>query len=149
MKRLFVAVILGFFLFATPAAGMDWHKAEKIGVAWDAVTTDVDGGTFPQGSIIEYEVYICDPRFDANKTNPKTVGVTQQTQLDVTITPGKYLIGVQAVLKVPSDSTGTVYEEAGRSSISWSDDPQIALNGVIFGVLFFKNPIFVSNLRPL
>ena len=148
MKKLLVLLVLGFFIFTAPAVGMDWQKKEKITVAWDTVTNDVDGSTFPQGSIIEYEVFIIDPRFDPNKTSPKTIGVTQQTQLDVTITPGKYLVGVQAILKVPSDASGTVYEEVGRSSISWSDDPQMTLNGVVFGVLFFKNPIFVSNLRP-
>jgi hypothetical protein len=143
-----VLLVLGFFIFAAPAVGMDWQKKEKITVAWDKVTNDIDGGAFPQGSIIEYEVFISDPRFDPNKTSPKTIGVTQQTQLEVTITPGKYLVGVQAILKVPSDASGTVYEEAGRSAISWSDNPQVVLNGVLFGMMFHKNPAFALNLRP-
>lgn len=146
-KKLFAALlIVPFFLcyVVVPAMAITWHTANQSTVAWDAVTTDVDGDPIPAGSHVEYKVYLVNAQTDPNKANPAEVGQTAETQLIITLnTKGSYYVGVTSLLI--DDATN---EQLGDpSAFAWSDNPAQCQGGVDFGIRFFAPLVAPGALR--
>lgn len=133
MKRalsLIFVLALSVFMF-----GFDWHTANQTTVGWNAV--EVSTGT------VEYVVYLANAVTDPDKANPVEVGKTAELQHTVTLnTDGRYFIGVQSTTVVDGETV------AKAQAVSWSDDPAVTQDGVIFGVQYFKVPA-VTGLRPI
>ncbi|MCP4623548.1 MAG: hypothetical protein GY850_08460 [bacterium] len=41
-----------------PVAAFDWHPANQVSIAWDAVTVKDDGSALADTDVIEYSVYV-------------------------------------------------------------------------------------------
>ena len=104
-------------------------------MAWDAVTTNVDGGAIPAGEI-SYTVYLYNAVTDPNHTNPAELGTTAEPQYLITLgTEGKYFFGVKAVRTVAG-------EIVGESAIIWSSAPEYD-----FGLQYFAAPANPGGLK--
>lgn len=138
MKRnyLFVA-LLSFTIallaaFALSANAQEWHTANQVTIQWDAVTA-LEGGTpIPEDNVIEYRVWLVNAVTDADKTNPTVLGITPETLYVITLnTEGKFFVGLQTLRKTRE---GVLMAE---SVVGWTDDPEIAADGVTFGIQYF------------
>ena len=141
MKALsIILIILSIGLFVAPSHAVDWKNLNQATVAWDAVTTLSDGSAIPEGSSIQYRVYMANAVTDPNKTNPAVLGTIPNIEYLITINAeGKYIIGVSAV----RFADGAEVEE---SDINWSD-----VNGDStpnpFGFVHYLKPAIPKNLR--
>jgi len=144
MKKRYLAIALGMVLFiATVAFAIDWTTANQATVAWDAITYQLD-----PGERVTYVVYLANAKTDPNKANPVEVAQTQATQQTVTLgTKGSYFVGVKSVIEI-DDGAGN-WSAASESAIGWSDDPQYAQGGAIFGLRFYPAPNVPTELRPV
>lgn len=140
MKKLLVVfgiLALGCTLFTSPAHALTWTKTNQATVAWDAVTTTDDGSPIPAGSTIQYRVF--------SKTIlgvEVELGITNTTSYTLTLTDGqKIFVGVQSERIVD----GVI--EAVSTRKAYSNVPSDCLNGVDFGLKFFKDPANVKNLH--
>jgi hypothetical protein len=144
-----VWALAAVLLAATSVWALDWYTANQATVAWDAVTTDVNGDPVPgTGERITYVVYLANSQTDPDKSNPVEVGSTQDTQLVITLgTKGSYYMGVKSVVEAGNDTDG--WTVASESEVAWSDDPQYAQGGVTFGLRFYPAPSVPGGLRPI
>lgn len=107
IKTLFFALMFTIFCIFTAC------ERDKVTIEWDPVTTLKDGTTLPEGSTIEYELFISRKRSGEREL----LGTTEA--LSLTVPPpsgGPYLVGIRAKLVKVSD-------------IVWSDDPTICKEG--------------------
>lgn len=146
MKKRYLTI--GLIVFVMVAASLAfaqvWHTANQATIGWDAVTTIEGGAPLPAGDTIEYVVYLSNAITDPGKDNPVEVAtLTDLTQLITLNTEGRYFVGVKAVRKI-QDGT-----EVGESEVSWSDNPQVVLNGDTFGLRYFLPPSGPVNVRPI
>ena len=133
-------VMLASFIFmAGDSPAVDWHTANQVTVAWDAVTVREDGSALPAGESIEYSVYVSDMA-SKDSTNAAWRGSELQTTLTLQ-SEGEFLVGLQA----HRIRDGT---EVSRSVVVWSDDP-VSTNDVPFGLRYFLAPAAAAGLRPL
>lgn len=130
MKKLFsvLPIILLIVLFPFFLSAQTWHTANQQTVAWDAVTTTVDGDPIPVGEI-SYTVYLYNAVTDPDHLNAVELANIIETQYLITLgTEGKYFFGVKAVRTVAG-------EIVGESAIIWSSDPAYD-----FGLQYFAAP---------
>jgi len=140
MKKLWFVIFLLFFGIANIASSETWHKANQITIGWDVVTNNVDGDPIPVEDIIKYNVYIKD-----KKTSTETLMTeTDVNQVILSFTDeGFYYIGVQAARYIPDDT------EPILSTISWSSDVSVCLDGVTFGVRYHVPPGGPQNIKTI
>ena len=139
--QLAVAIVITAFA-AIAFASLNWHTTNQATIAWDAITELSDGSPIPSIDKIEYVVHLANSVTDPNKTNPVEVWRGDETQATITLnTEGQYYVGIQAVRKREDSIIAT-------STIGWSDNPQICLDGNTFGIQFFLPPKSPVNLRP-
>jgi len=135
-----LAVMLALIL--TPAYAVEWKTVNQATIAWDPVTTNIDGDPIPAEHTIKYRVFLANATTDPNKENPVQLGETDQTQYLITLNvEGRYIAGVQSVRY---DENGT--ELAVSPDINWSD-----VNGAAtpnpFGFVRWIPPSSPGNLR--
>ncbi len=129
--------ILLFCLLLSPflSHAFTWVAANQADVAWDAVTTLMDGEPVPATDTIKYKVYL--------KDESDTISEIQETdQVQLTITfpiDGKFLVGVKAVRY-----RGT--EWLGASAISWSDAGGVTAPDP-FGITSYRKPAKPQGMR--
>jgi len=137
------AIIMAIVLpFSAAVIAQTWHTANQSTVAWDAVTTNTNGDPIPEGETVKYDVYLSNALTDLDKANPvKVADSIVETRYTVTLnTEGHYFVGVQAE-RWQSD---TLIE---ASTISWSDNPLVAQDGVDFGIRYYLPPARPTGLR--
>jgi hypothetical protein len=126
-RNLIAALFTAFFLLMfTAAHALEWHSANSITLGWDNTNTDLTD--------VSYEVF----RTKHNHTDTLSLGLTNATEMVVTLPEGKWLLGVASVRIVDG-------QEVARSEVAWSDDPLYA--DPTFGVQFFKGPAAPKGLR--
>ena len=136
MKLSIIVALIFLMVFAPVAAFAKWITANQVTVSWDANDTS----QLEEGERLMYRVYLSNTVTDPDKANPAIVGDTADTKMVLTLAnKGRYMAGVQAVLQVLGDD-GTTWEEVGVSPISWSDDPTVTKDGVVFGIRFYPAP---------
>ena len=118
MKKVLLLVLACVFLFSAPLMAQDnWYYLNQCTIAWDAVSADADGDPFPDGTAVEYEVWLANADTDPNKANPVKVATTSGTETIITLnTKGRYFVGVKAIL-VMADETRF------ESAFNWADEP--------------------------
>ena len=96
MKKLFGIIALLIVFVAAPVWAQDvvWHNANQVTVGWDAVTQDIDGDPITG---VTYEVLLANADTDPSKTNPVVVAETDLLEATLTMTKGRYFVGVRAV----------------------------------------------------
>ena len=134
MKRLAVALFMVAVLLVGVAWAVPFYNSNQATLAWEAVTTDVDGD--PLAGTITYQIYLANADTDPNKTNPVAVvdedGNTEDLQATITIgTKGRYFVGVSAFL----DGEATL-----ESVINWGDEPENQTGVELFGIRFAVPP---------
>lgn len=147
MLALFLSTLLVAVAYS-PALAVDWVTANQATVAWDEVTTDVNGPiTLEPGERLTYVVYLANSITDPDKANPTEVGRTQALTYTITLAQkGSYYAGVRCIMEV-DDGTGT-WSQVSESEVAWSDDPQYVQGGVTFGIRFYPALSVPGGLRP-
>lgn len=126
MKK--IATIILLFVVAMAVVGQETYQTNSVVVAWDAVTTFVDGAPVPAEDTILYQVYTA-PADDNSTTS--FYDQTSLTSIPVTFTAeGRYNVGVRAVRVQPGG-------EESYSLITWGD----------FIVQYVRAPAAPVNLR--
>jgi hypothetical protein len=131
MRKFFISMIIvaALFISATFASAENWVTANQITVSWDPVT--VQSGT------VTYKTFT-KPVTGGTETFVSTVNTTQSV---ITFTTeGRYYLGVKSVRNVDGI-------ELESSSISWSNDPAVCLNGVTFGAQYYIPPANVGGMK--
>ena len=124
MKKLLLLAILAVLLMTGTATALDFFNSNQVTLAWNPVTTDVDGDAIAG---VTYRLYLVNADTDPNKTSP-VIALDNITDAQATITlgtKGRYFVGVQAVL------------DDLVSTINWADeleDPPVDLFGLRFAV---------------
>jgi len=134
LKKLLVLFFAFLFIgFAGTANAIDWTVANQATVAWDAVTQNVDGETFPADDVILYRLYIKKAGTAGDGT---FAGETDALEFTLTFpTEGKWLAGVKTIRK-PKDNPDDIIE----SEMLWSDSDDIVTVPIPFGIVFYKPP---------
>lgn len=126
MKRALWVVAL--VVIAGCLSAQEVYETNSVVVAWDAVTTFVDGAPVPAEDTILYQVYTA-PADDNSTTS--FYDQTSLTSIPVTFTAeGQYNVGVRAVRVQPGG-------EESYSLITWGD----------FIVQYVRAPAAPVNLR--
>lgn len=141
MKKLSLILVLAVFLvfsISISAFGQEWHTANQATITWDAVTGTEGGTLFQETDIIEYRVWLSNAITDPDKANPVIVGITPELLYVITLnTEGRFFVGLQTVRKQQQGSEIVLLAE---SEIGWTDDPEIVVDGNIFGLQYYLPP---------
>lgn len=134
-----VVLVLGFGLLAL---AQNWHTANQSTLAWDPVTTNINGEALPADGVVKYTVFLANATTDPEKTNPALIAESiPETQYTFTLNAqGKFIPGVKSELWV----AGELVEE---SVIAWSDDPEFTQSGEAIGLRYFLPPKAAGGLR--
>ena len=139
MKKLFLIILTALFLVtAGTAFALPFYNSNQATLAWNPVTTDVDGD--PITGVITYQLWLANADTDPGKANPVAVadsdGNTSDTQGTITLgTKGRYYVGVQAIL------------DDLISEINWGDEPANQETVELFGIRFAVPPHAPKDLR--
>lgn len=128
MKKLLGFIVLLAIVFCTiPVLAQEviWHNANQVTVGWDVVTQDIDGDPITG---VTYEVLLANADTDPNKTNPVMVAETDLLEATLTMTKGRYFVGVRAV-----------YLDL-KSSINWGDELEGQEDVGLIGLRFAVSP---------
>lgn len=135
MKKfvIMLAIVLMTMMMASVVlAEVSFHNANQVTLAWDAVTTDVDGDPITG---VTYKMWLANADTDPTKTNPVIVKETADTQATITLNvKGRYFVGIQAWLGDLS------------SVINWADEPTYQGTIPLFGLRFAVPPGVPKNL---
>lgn len=136
--KLKALVLAGLLFMATIVPGalvaQTWHTANQTTIAWDAVTSNVNGGPVAPGEI-SYVVYVYNAIEDPTHANPIELGPTVDTTYLVTLTTeGRYFFGIKTVRTVDGDVVG-------ESTITWSSDAAYDV-----GIQYFLAPAAAGGL---
>lgn len=139
MKKYFgIAAVVMLLAFGGAVLGQDWHTANQVTLAWDAVTEMQNGDPIPATDKVKYKVYIKNA-----STGGPGVELGEVTALEYTITlntEGSYFLGAKALRYSSADLL------LSESIICWSDVPECAADGKPFGVRYWLPPASVSGL---
>lgn len=138
-----IGVIVAIFSCVTKCEAQEitWHQLNKVKIAWDAVTTLVDGSGIPEGDLVRYKVFIAEPE---KKDEKYHMGETELLEFKLGIPKeGKFYAGVQALRYRLIDEE---LKEISGSIISWSDEPECTNNNP-FGIVFYFKMTAPLNLR--
>lgn len=150
-KTILLGILIGMFLCASvaisQAAPDSWHTANQVTVSWDPVTTLGNDTSLPEGSIIKYELFMANMITDPNKTNPASIGITDQTSYTLTLNvEGRFLLGIKT-LRYVLEADGVTETLVESSDYGWTDDPEIVANGQTFGVRYFLPPGKIKGFK--
>lgn len=132
MKKFLVALI--FYLIFIPYVNAEtvFYNANQVTLTWDAILTDVDGD---QVTGITYKLYLANANTDPSKTNPVMVAETTDIQETITLSKGRYYVGIQACLDDLS------------SIINWGDELEGQEGCELFGLRFAVSPKSPHKLK--
>ena len=133
MNRLWLVLAVLFLLVAGTAFALDFYNSNQVTLAWNEVTTDVDGDTITG---VTYRLYLANADTDPNKVNP-VIAADNVTGTEATITlgtKGRFFVGCQAVL-------GDLV-----SVINWADEPENMHEMELFGLRFAVPPHAPKNI---
>lgn len=125
-------LILSLLFIPYANAGVVFYNTNQVTLTWDAVTTDVDGD---EVTGVTYKLYLANADTDPNKTNPVVVAETPDVQETITLSKGRYYVGVQSC-------SGDLL-----SIINWGDDLENQEDVELFGVRFASSPQAPKSLR--
>ena len=92
------------FLMATAGLGQTWVNTNQTTVAWDAVSYGLDAG-----ETLIYKTYLSNAKTDPNKTNPASIGETEDLQYQFTFTEkGSYFVGLQTIIRVDGEDVALI-----------------------------------------
>lgn len=136
MKKLTILITI-LLLIALPINSYAvWVTANKVSVTWDPNDTSL----LDTDERLVYRVYIANLKTDPEKINPSMIGETEETTMLATfVDKGKFLAGVKAVLQVLGED-GVTWEDVAESEMSWSDDPTVTKDGIIFKIRYYPAP---------
>lgn len=141
--KIFSWIMGGFFICLPGSAqAIDWTTTNQVTVSWTKVTKLIGGGAIPEGDVISYEVWIVTEA--GNKKLDKVfIQSTGETHLVITfVQEGRFFTGVNAVRTKPDSSVSS-------STISWSDNPEVVLSGIAFGIVYLEAPSGVFEMEVL
>ena len=112
---------------------LTFYNSNQVTLAWDVVTTDVDGDTITG---VTYRLYLVNADTDPEKTNPTIVAdnINELTETITLGTKGRFYVGVSAVLG-----------DLG-SAINWGDETENQGTNELFGLRFAVPPHGPKNL---
>ena len=132
MKKSIIATLL-FLVVAFPAFGeLPFYNANQFTLDWDETNLDVDGDPIVG---VTYKVYIANATTDPNKTNAVVVANPTTNQATITLTKGKYFVGVSAAL------------DDMESEICWADVQDVSFGAEQFGLRFAVPPKTPTNIK--
>lgn len=132
MKKFFMALIMFLTFISYVNAEVPFHNANQVTLTWDEVTTDIDGDLVPG---VTYKLYLVNANTDPNKTNPVEVSKICDIQETITLSKGRYFVGVQAC-------SGDL-----SSVINWGDELENQEDVDLFGIRFASPPHAPKNLK--
>jgi hypothetical protein len=141
MKKnlMFFVVLPVLFMLIT---GLTWHTANQRTVEWDPVTTNSNGDPIDLAeTTVVYNVFLRDA-ITAGAPVQVATAITATQEIITLTNEGSFYVGVSSQRKLVD--TGELLEE---STISWSDDPTVCLNGQDFGIRYFLAGAPPVNLR--
>lgn len=133
---------LGVLLTWAPgsAQAIDWTTTNQVTLGWTKVSKLASGGAIPASDVISYEVWIVTEAGDKN-LDKVFIESTGETQILLTfVQEGRYFTGVNAVRTKPDSSVSS-------STISWSDNPEVVLSGIAFGIVYLEAPSGVFGME--
>lgn len=128
MKKFFIFLLPILFLIYSATyiyADVTFYNSKQVTLTWDVVTEDVDGD---QITGVTYRLYLVNANTDPDKSNPVVVAETVDNIETITLTKGRYYVGVQACL-------GDLI-----SDINWGDESMYQDGVEIFGLRFAVSP---------
>jgi len=138
LKFLFVLVII--VTMADVLWPMDWTATNQVTLAWTPVATLMDGSAIPAGDVVSYGIFIV-PETGDKLSDKVKMGETGDAHFVITFeTEGRFFVGVSA--KRFKDENMISY-----SSVSWSDNPVVVKDGMVFGIIYFRAPVGVLGLE--
>jgi len=146
MKGKFFAFVLGIVLLcATNSLGQTLYPPDQSTMAWNAVTTFVNGATIPIVDTIKYDVYL-----SPDGLLGEIMGRVQVTQYTFTFTAEGIRYGGVRTVRIPQGilEANCTDQTCPKSTISWSNstDPQVVPGGP-FGWVNYLAPENVAGLR--
>lgn len=134
MKKLLITLILSLVLVFTSFvhAETPFYNVREATLSWDAVTTDSDGDAV-EG--IKYKLYLVNVITDPDKINPVEVADVSELYTTITLSKGRFYIGIQSYL----DDLSSV--------INWADEPENQQGTELFGLRFAVPPKGPQNLK--
>ncbi len=140
MKTLLCALVVIVLLpFTSLAAVNTWIPSNSKILGWDEVLTLSNGYPIPVDSSIYYKVYY---KLESATTQVEVTATTNNQYMVTVPAEGRYLLGVKAIRI--NISTGAII---GESTISWSDDPLVCLDGNTFGLSNYPLPSGPKGLK--
>lgn len=120
--------------------GLTWTSTNQVTLAWSPVTTLGDGSAIPPGDLVSYGVFIV-PENGNKLTDKVLMGETVDARFVITFeTEGRFFVGV-AALRIRNDV------KISYSSVAWSDDPVVVVDGKTFGIIYFRAPAGALSLE--
>ena len=126
MKKVFLTLVC-LLVMVTAAFALTFYNSNQPTLAWDAVTTDVDGDAITG---VTYRLYLVNADTDPNKTNPVVVAdnINELTETITLGTKGRFYVGVSAIL-------GDL-----ESVINWGDEIENQETVELFGLRWAVPP---------
>lgn len=139
-----IVPLAALIIIAVPLVpdAFEWHIANQVTVAWDAVTDRSDGTPLPTGDGIEYVVYTANELTDPDKQNigdPVWTGTATEATLTMAV-EGSFMVGVRAIRMVDGVNVG-------ESDISWSDNPAAVSDEGEFGLRYWLPPGIPGGIK--
>jgi len=126
MKKIVLTVICFLAMTGFASGEVIFYNTNQAKLAWDAVTTDIDGDGITD---VKYRIYIANAVTDPEKTNP-VIGADNltATTTTITLTKGRFYVGVAAFI------------DDLQSDINWADLPTYQGTNPLFGLRFAVPP---------
>lgn len=125
MKKLLITLILTLVFTSFAYAEPTFYNVREATLAWDLVTTDTDEDTVDG---VRYKLYLVNAVTDPDKANPVEVSDTLTNYTVITLSKGRFYVGVQAYL----DDLSSV--------INWADEIENQGDSELFGLRFAVPP---------
>lgn len=125
---------------AAMAQAQQWYTANQLTFGWDAARLE-DGSAVPAGEPIEYCLYRVDSAAPKTAAVELGCGIDGQSAVVTLGTEGRFFLGVKA------QRFDAAHQLIGESAIAWSDDPEAAAGGAVFGAQHFLAPAPPQGLK--
>ncbi len=137
----FAALLAIMTMFVMSASAQTLHPADTVTIGWEAPTEMNDGSPIPAECTVTITAFSI-PRSSADRDAEKIEhGKTTENEMVVQLLdPDVYWLGVSAACSYNG-------VEGNASTISWSDDSAVVLDGETFGVIYFGTLAPPSGLR--
>jgi len=139
-RFIFWFIVLSILCSYEIVFGLTWTSTNQATLAWSPVTTLGDGSAIPPGDLVSYEVFMV-PEGGNKLTERVLMGETVDARFVVTfVDEGRYFLGVLA----KRYKSETIFS---YSTVSWSDNPVVVVEGKTFGIIYFQAPAGALGLE--